>query len=52
MQELIIFLVFALALIYLGSRGYRSFFSQKQAGCGKGCGCDTGTKRAALTAEK
>ncbi|WP_461042695.1 FeoB-associated Cys-rich membrane protein [Spirosoma harenae] len=44
MQELIILLVFAAALVYLGSRAYRSFFSKKQTGCGKGCGCATDLK--------
>ncbi|WP_460983326.1 FeoB-associated Cys-rich membrane protein [Spirosoma fluminis] len=43
MQELIIFVIFAVAIGYLGSRAYRSF-SRKQAGCGKGCGCATDTK--------
>ncbi|WP_186741290.1 FeoB-associated Cys-rich membrane protein [Spirosoma utsteinense] len=38
MQELIIVLIFAVALGYLGRRAYRSF-SKKEAGCGKGCGC-------------
>lgn len=38
MQELIIVLIFALALGYLGRRAYQSF-ARKQAGCGKGCGC-------------
>ena len=44
MQELLIFLVFALALGYLGRRAYQSFFAKKTAGCGKGCGCATDTK--------
>ncbi|GAB3884964.1 FeoB-associated Cys-rich membrane protein [Spirosoma agri] len=48
MQELIIFLVFAVALGYLGSRAYKSFF-KKQAGCGKGCGCTTDAKKSTLT---
>ncbi|WP_461128507.1 FeoB-associated Cys-rich membrane protein [Spirosoma aerophilum] len=43
MQEFIIFLVFAVALAYLGNRAYQSF-SAKKAGCGKGCGCATDTK--------
>ena len=38
MQELIVLLIAALALFYLGNRAYRSF-SKKEAGCGKGCGC-------------
>ncbi len=38
MQELIIILIFAVALLYLGNRAYQSFF-KKEAGCGKGCGC-------------
>ncbi|WP_460963380.1 FeoB-associated Cys-rich membrane protein [Spirosoma litoris] len=51
MQELIIFLVFAVALAYLGRRMYRSF-SKKQAGCGKGCGCATDAKTVLHTTEK
>ncbi|WP_461078103.1 FeoB-associated Cys-rich membrane protein [Spirosoma flavus] len=43
MQEVIIFLVFAAALTYLGYRVYRNF-SKKQAGCGKGCGCAADAK--------
>ena len=38
MQELIVLLIFAVAVIYLGNRAYRSF-AKKEAGCGKGCGC-------------
>jgi uncharacterized protein (DUF169 family) len=44
MQELIIFLVFAAAVGYLGFRIYRNF-SAKQAGCGKGCGCAADNKQ-------
>ena len=43
MQELIILLVFALAVAYLSNRAYKSF-SKKEAGCGKGCGCATDAK--------
>jgi hypothetical protein len=41
-QELIIFLVFALAAGYMLRLGYTSFFS-KDTGCAKGCGsaCST-----------
>jgi hypothetical protein len=42
-QELIIFLVFAAAVGYMGFRVYRSLF-KKQTGCSKGCGCDTASK--------
>lgn len=38
MQELIVFLIFAAAIAYLGNRAYRSV-AKKEAGCGKGCGC-------------
>ena len=38
MQELIVLLIVAAAVFYLGNRAYRSF-SRKEAGCGKGCGC-------------
>lgn len=40
MQEVLIFLIFAVALVYLGNRAYRNF-SAKKTGCGKGCGCST-----------
>ena len=43
MQELIVLLIFAVAVVYLGSRAYRSF-SRKEAGCGKNCGCETDSK--------
>ncbi|CAN5615791.1 hypothetical protein BH09BAC4_BH09BAC4_00800 [soil metagenome] len=52
MQELIVLLIFAAALVYLGSRAYRSFFAKKKAGCGKGCGCETDVKSRALVTEK
>jgi hypothetical protein len=48
MQELIIFLIFAIALGYLGSRAYRSF-SKKEAGCGKNCGCTTDSAAKTVT---
>lgn len=38
MQTILIFVLFAAALGYLGWRIYRRF-SAKEAGCGKGCGC-------------
>ncbi|MBC7569221.1 MAG: FeoB-associated Cys-rich membrane protein [Spirosoma sp.] len=44
MQQLIILLIFALALAYLGRRAYRSL-AQKQAGCGKNCGCAVDEKK-------
>lgn len=43
MQELLILLIFTVAVGYLGWRTYRNF-SAKQAGCGKGCGCATDAK--------
>ncbi|MBA9075885.1 MULTISPECIES: FeoB-associated Cys-rich membrane protein [Rufibacter] len=36
-QEIIIFLIFAVAAGYLLRMGYKSFFA-KEAGCAKGCG--------------
>ncbi|QHV96734.1 MULTISPECIES: FeoB-associated Cys-rich membrane protein [Spirosoma] len=51
MQEFIIFLIFAFAVGYMGNRAYRSFF-KKQAGCGKGCGCETDAKTSAITTAK
>ncbi|WP_205501328.1 FeoB-associated Cys-rich membrane protein [Rufibacter psychrotolerans] len=41
-QEIIIFIVFALAAGYMLRQGYKSFFS-KETGCAKGCGgaCST-----------
>ncbi|MEZ0485207.1 FeoB-associated Cys-rich membrane protein [Fibrella aquatica] len=38
MQTIIIFLLFAAALGYLGWRVFGRF-SAKETGCGKGCGC-------------
>ncbi|MBD2755778.1 FeoB-associated Cys-rich membrane protein [Spirosoma validum] len=52
MQEVIIFLVFAAALAYLSVRVYRSFFAKKQAGCGKGCGCETDKNMRTMTTAK
>ncbi len=43
MQELLIWLIFAVAVAYLGHRVYRSFLV-KEAGCGKGCGCAVDSK--------
>lgn len=43
MQELIILLIFAVAVIYLGNRAYQSL-AKKEAGCGKGCGCAADTQ--------
>ena len=51
MQELIIFLIFAAAVGYLGRRVYRSF-AKKEAGCGKGCGCAVDPKMTVLRPEK
>lgn len=51
MQELIIFLIFAAALAYLGNRAYRNF-SAKKTGCGKGCGCATDANVSIRSAEK
>ena len=51
MQELLIFLIFAVAVGYLGVRTYRNF-SAKQAGCGKGCGCAADNKRTEVMFEK
>ncbi|XBA03240.1 FeoB-associated Cys-rich membrane protein [Fibrella sp. ES10-3-2-2] len=38
MQTILVFVLFALALGYLGWRVYKRF-SVKEVGCGKGCGC-------------
>ena len=51
MQELIIFLIFAAAVVYLGNRAYQSF-AKKEAGCGKGCGCATDNKNKAALFSK
>ncbi|MEZ0539990.1 FeoB-associated Cys-rich membrane protein [Fibrella arboris] len=40
MQTILIFVLFAVALGYLGWRAYTRFVA-KEAGCGKGCGCAT-----------
>ncbi|WP_461116139.1 FeoB-associated Cys-rich membrane protein [Spirosoma jeollabukense] len=52
MQEFIVLLIFAAALVYLGNRAYQSFFAKKKAGCGKGCGCETDVKARTLVTEK
>ena len=51
MQELVIFLIFAAALAYLGNRAYQNF-SAKKTGCGKGCGCATDANASIRSAEK
>ena len=51
MQELLILLVFVVAVGYLGRRVYRNF-SKKQSGCGKGCGCAADAKPASSLANK
>lgn len=40
MQEFIVIVLFTIAAVYLGWRGYKSV-NQRDAGCGKGCGCET-----------
>ena len=40
MQEFIVIVLFTIAAVYLGWRGYKSVI-QQDAGCGKGCGCET-----------
>ena len=37
-QNIIIFLIFAVAVAYMGRIIYRSFMPNKDAGCAKGCG--------------
>lgn len=37
-QNIIIFLIFAVAVVYMGRVIYRSFMPNKNAGCAKGCG--------------
>ena len=49
MQTIVIFLLFAAALGYLGWRVYRRF-AVKDAGCGKGCGCAAETATTARRA--
>ena len=51
MQELIVLLIFVVALAYLGNRAYRSF-SRKETGCEKGCGCAGDSKATVLMKEK
>ena len=43
MQTILIFVLFAAALGYLGWRVYKRF-AVKEAGCGKGCGCAADSK--------
>jgi hypothetical protein len=38
MEQIIIFLVFASALFYLGQLVYQQFWGKNAAGCSKGCG--------------
>lgn len=38
-QEIIIGILFAVALFFLGRMGYRQF--TKKEGCGEGCGCSS-----------
>jgi hypothetical protein len=42
-QELIIGVLFVVALAYLGWRTWKSLF-RKKTGCGKSCGCATDAK--------
>jgi hypothetical protein len=53
MQTILVFVLFAAALGYIGWRVYKRF-TVKEAGCGKACGCaaDTGatTTRKAVSA--
>lgn len=51
MQELIVLLIFAVAVVYLGNRAYRSL-SKKDAGCGKGCGCAADAKAPTLSTKR
>lgn len=44
MQTILILMLFAAALGYLGWRVYQRF-SAKEAGCGKGCGCAPDTRK-------
>ncbi|MBD1397400.1 FeoB-associated Cys-rich membrane protein [Pontibacter sp. JH31] len=37
-QHILIFLIFAAAVAYMGWVLYRSFMPNKHAGCAKGCG--------------
>lgn len=42
MENLIIVLIFVLAIIYLGNLVYQNFNPKNKAGCAKGCGsCGT-----------
>ena len=38
MEQLIIFSVFAISVIYLGSLVYKRFFGKNAGQCAKGCG--------------
>lgn len=37
-ENILIFLIFAIAVAYVGRVIYRSFMPNKDAGCAKGCG--------------
>lgn len=47
MQEILVVLVVAAALSYLGIKLYKSIFS-KNTGCDVSCGCDAGSKSTLL----
>ena len=38
MENLIIILIFLLAIVYLGNLVYKNFNPKNKAGCAKGCG--------------
>ncbi|GAB3166349.1 FeoB-associated Cys-rich membrane protein [Telluribacter humicola] len=39
-QQIIVILIFVVALGYLGWRTWKSLDRRNSSGCGKGCGCE------------
>jgi FeoB-associated Cys-rich membrane protein len=37
-ESIIIFIIFSLAVFYLGKNTFKAFFAKSNAGCAKGCG--------------
>ena len=37
-ESIIIFVIFTLAVFYLGKNTFKAFFAKNNAGCAKGCG--------------
>lgn len=40
-QQMIVWMLFAVAAGYIGWRFWKTFDKKNQGGCAKGCGCET-----------